>query len=197
VPLLQVLPWKKIMKIIVISDIFGRTAALEQLAAEISEDALIVDPYDSEFMDFKNEESAYAYFSENVGLDSYADKLKQILLVQQGEVLLIGFSVGASVIWNVSNDQSITVVKKAICYYGSQIRNNVTSNPRFPIELVFPSMERHFSVDELMHQLSEKKKVFIRQVSYLHGFMNELSVNYDAHGHGEEIMYLNNILRID
>ena len=37
----------------------------------------------------------------------------------------------------------------------------------------------------------------IRQVSYLHGFMNELSVNYDAHGHGEEIMYLNNILRID
>ncbi|WP_157808026.1 hypothetical protein [Marinomonas sp. ef1] len=46
------------MKTIVISDIFGRTAALERFTAEISEDALILDPYDSEFMWFKNEKSA-------------------------------------------------------------------------------------------------------------------------------------------
>lgn len=185
------------MKTIVISDIFGRTAALEQFVEEISQDALILDPYDSEFIDFKNEESAYAYFSENVGLGSYTDKLKQILLVQQDEVLLIGFSVGASAIWNVSGDESITVVKKAICYYGSQIRSNVVCNPRFPIELVFPSMERHFSVDELIHQLSGKKNESIRQVHYLHGFMNELSLNYDSQGYSEEVMYLSNAQRRD
>ncbi|MBU2239357.1 MAG: hypothetical protein KJ609_06995, partial [Gammaproteobacteria bacterium] len=92
------------MEIIVITDIFGRSTALEQLAEKISKNALILDPYDSEFMDFKNEEAAYVYFSENVGLGSYADKLKQVLLEQQGEVLLIGFSVGASAIWNVSGD---------------------------------------------------------------------------------------------
>ena len=185
------------MKTIVITDIFGRTTALERLTAEISEDALILDPYDSEFMNFKNEEAAYAYFSENVGLGSYADKLKQVLLEQQGEVLLIGFSVGASAIWNISGDESITVVKKAICYYGSQIRSNVVCNPRFPIELVFPSMERHFSVDELIHQLSGKQNVSIRQVSSLHGFMNKLSLNYDFQGYGEEIMYLNSTQRRD
>ena len=185
------------MKTIVISDIFGRSTALEQLVEEISQDALILDPYDSEFMDFKNEEAAYTYFSENVGLGSYTDKLKRVLLEQEDEVLLIGFSVGASAIWNVSGDESITVVKKAICYYGSQIRSNVVCNPRFPIELVFPSMERHFSVDELIHQLSEKQNVSIRQVPYLHGFMNELSLNYDSQGHGEEIMYLGNVQRRD
>lgn len=185
------------MKTIVLSDIFGRTEALERFTAEISEDALILDPYDSEFMNFKNEEAAYAYFSENVGLGSYADKLKQVLLEQQGEVLLIGFSVGASAIWNFSGDESITVVKKAICYYGSQIRSNVVCNPRFPIELVFPSMERHFSVDELIHQLSGKQNVSIRQASYLHGFMNELSLNYDSQGYGEEIKYLNSTQRRD
>ena len=185
------------MKTIVISDIFGRSTALEQLTAKISKDTLILDPYDSVFMDFNNEEAAYAYFSENVGLGSYTDKLKRVLLEQEVEVLLIGFSVGASAIWNVSGDESITVVKKAICYYGSQIRSNVVCNPRFPIELVFPSMERHFSVDELIHQLSEKQNVSIRQVSYLHGFMNELSLNYDSQGYGEEIMYLSNAQRRD
>ncbi|NLU97365.1 hypothetical protein B6N13_04530 [Marinomonas sp. UCMA 3892] len=185
------------MKTIVLSDIFGRTEALERFTAEISEDALILDPYDSEFMNFKNEEAAYAYFSENVGLGSYTDKLKRVLLEQQDEVLLIGFSVGASAIWNVSDDESITAVKKAICYYGSQIRSNVVCNPRFPIELVFPSMERHFSVGGLIQQLSGNQNVSIRQASYLHGFMNELSVNYDAHGYGEEIMYLNSTQRRD
>ena len=185
------------MKTIIISDIFGRTAPLERLVEKISEDALILDPYDSEFIGFENEEAAYVYFSENVGLGSYTDKLKRVLLEQQDEVLLIGFSVGASAIWNVSDNESITVVKKAICYYGSQIRNNVTCNPRFPIELVFPSMERHFSVDELIHQLSGKQNVSIRQVSYLHGFMNELSLNYDSQGYGEEIMYLGNAQRRD
>lgn len=184
------------MQIILISDIFGRTSALECLAAEISQDALILDPYDSEFMDFKNEAAAYEYFSENVGLASYANKLKQVLQEQGDEVLLIGFSVGASAIWNVSYDESISVVKKAICYYGSQIRNNVACSPRFPIEMVFPSMERHFSVDELIHQLSGKQNVSIRQVSYLHGFMNELSLNYDAKGYAEEIVRLNRTRRI-
>ena len=68
-------------------------------------------------------------------------------------------------------------------------------NPRLPIELVFPSMERNFSADELIHQLSGKQNVYIRQVSYLHGFMNELSLNYDSQGYGEEIMYLGNAQR--
>lgn len=50
------------MQTIIIADIFGRTAALERLATEISEDALILDPYDSEYMTFKNEEVAYGAF---------------------------------------------------------------------------------------------------------------------------------------
>ena len=46
------------MKTIVLSGIFGRTAAHERLLAELGEDSLILVPYDSEFIGFKNEKSA-------------------------------------------------------------------------------------------------------------------------------------------
>lgn len=47
-----------LMKNIIILDIFGRTAALECLSTEISQDALSLDPYDSEYMGFENEKAA-------------------------------------------------------------------------------------------------------------------------------------------
>ncbi|MBU2024931.1 MAG: dienelactone hydrolase family protein [Gammaproteobacteria bacterium] len=178
------------MKTIFVSDIFGRTDALERLVINISEEALILDPYGSAFMEFKSEHAAYTYFSENVGHISYAKKLKHVLQEQQDEVFLIGFSIGASAIWNISGDQSVSVVKSTICYYGSQIRNNLSCSPAFPIGLVFPSMESHFSVDEVIHKLSDKQNVSIRKVPYLHGFMNELSINYHPHGYNEEVQEL-------
>lgn len=49
------------MNTIIISDIFVRTAALECISTEISQDALILDSYDSydsEFKGFKNEKAA-------------------------------------------------------------------------------------------------------------------------------------------
>lgn len=46
------------MNTIIISDIFVRTADLECISTEISQDALILDSYDSEFKGFKNEKAA-------------------------------------------------------------------------------------------------------------------------------------------
>jgi len=178
------------MKTIIVSDIFGRSCALERLSTALENNAIIFDPYESVVMNFENEKQAYTHFCEIGGHDSYAQKLKEIVRVQKTEVFLIGFSAGASAIWRVSQEKGVSNVNKAICYYGSQIRNHLDGVPTFPIDLVFPAMETHFSVEDVMATLSGKENVSMRQVPSLHGFMNELSVNFDRQGYTQEIQLL-------
>lgn len=180
------------MKTIIVSDIFGRSHALEHLCAALHSDAIIFDPYDAVVMNFDNEEQAYLHFLKTVGHDIYVQNLKEFVRVQETEVFLIGFSVGAAAIWAMSANGTVSNVQKAICYYGSQVRNHLDRVPTFPVELVFPVMEKHFSVDEVMVELSGKENVSLRQVPYLHGFMNELSINYDKQGYMQEIQLLCN-----
>lgn len=96
---------------------------------------------------------------------------------------LIGFSVGASAIWNISNDVIVRGIIGATCFYGSQIRFNLGVKPRFPIKLVLPTFEQHFSISELIEALSCTENVMIERTPFFHGFMNKLSKNYDQNGH--------------
>ncbi|QDO82825.1 hypothetical protein FM037_05740 [Shewanella psychropiezotolerans] len=74
--------------------------------------------------------------------------------------------------------------------YGSQIRSNRYVEPRFPIDLIFLASESHFSVNELIANLTGTDNVSIRQVPFLHGFMNQHSENYDQSGYNQEIKVL-------
>ena len=56
------------MSTILVSDIFGRTSALEKLGDELPGSVEIVDPYSGLFMEFKEESAAYQFFTENIGL---------------------------------------------------------------------------------------------------------------------------------
>ncbi len=175
---------------LIISDIFGRTESLEQLCATINDTATIIDPYGGSKLKFCNEDHAYRHFKENVGLDRYTQMLELSLQAIDEEVILIGFSVGCSAIWKISNRYQNAKVKQAICYYGTQIRHHTDIEPTFPIELVFPAMEPHFSIEHLISQLASTNNVRIRQVPYLHGFMNHLSKNFDAEGYSQEVAAL-------
>lgn len=176
------------MKTLIITDIFGKTEPLTELASLICQEHLILDPYNGKNMDFLDEETAYRYFSENIGLKNYTCALKNLLVNTSAPIQIIGFSVGASAIWNISNDATICQnIKSAICYYGSQIRNNKDITPLFPIELRLPIKEEHFSVGELISSLSNKCNVKIKQVPHLHGFMNKYSNNYNQEGFKSEI----------
>lgn len=185
------------MAILFVSDIFGKTQPLVELAALTDKKARIFDPYDTVNMEFTNEQEAYQFFTANVGLEEYDRKLKRHLTQLNEPTTVVGFSVGASAIWNLSGHQTVDNVRKGICYYGSQIRNNVSVIPQFPIQLVFPVQEAHFSVSKLISALSTKPHTDIRQVSYLHGFMNKLSANFDEQGYRSELdrlrNYLNNV----
>lgn len=180
----------KPMQNIIVSDIFGRTESLEEFASNFSAPTEILDPYSAKFMSFPNEQEAYTYFSKHVTLEQYSNSLLNRIQSTKSTINLIGFSVGASVIWKISNNTNCSNVTSAYCYYGSQIRNHVNIEPLFPVSLIFPASESHFSVNELIENLVNRNNVTIRQVSYLHGFMNVHSVNYNQQGCRQEISAL-------
>lgn len=168
------------MHLIIISDIFGRTAALETFASEFSGKVEILDPYNSEIIEFACEDDAYSYFTTKVGLDAYAEKLSNKIKASTDHVTLLGFSVGASAIWKLSNEKNLSNVIGAVLFYSSQIRYYTDIEPLFPVCLVLPETEVHFSVPELIQSLKQKESVEIHHSSFLHGFMNYHSNNYNA-----------------
>ncbi len=170
---------------IVVSDIFGKTSELEELCNALKAQVEIVDPYSGKFMHFKKESEAYECFMANVGIQAYSEMLLQKIASVSNPTTLIGFSVGASVIWKVSGNLNVDFIENAICFYGSQIRNHTEVNPCTNIDLIFPVSEPGFSVSELGNILSKKSRVEVYYTPYLHGFMNSLSKNFSHVGYNE------------
>ncbi|AGH81042.1 hypothetical protein PCNPT3_05500 [Psychromonas sp. CNPT3] len=177
------------MNIILVADIFGKTPALIALSDALGA-SNILDPYAGVNMDFKSEAEAYSYFMAHVGLDVYFSKLVKITASLTSPSVLVGFSVGASLIWRLSERLSLNNIHVGICYYGSQIRHYKEINPAFNIELIFPEKEIHFDVLKLQKILSLKPKVKIIKVNYLHGFMNTHSINYHHFAYIKQLNWL-------
>lgn len=165
------------MALILVSDIFGKTPALLMLAKELNAES-IIDPYNGVDMSFNNESDAYTYFTETIGFEAYVAHLRDVIKAFSTAKTLIGFSIGASAIWRLSETVSTKHVNNAICYYGSQIRNYTEIVPQFDIDMAFPKHETHFDVLALQTELATKAKVKVVKTDYLHGFMNQLSSNY-------------------
>lgn len=175
---------------IVVSDIFGKTLVLNKLCKALGDDVDIIDPYGGKEMGFQTEGQAYEFFMANVGLKTYCDLLQLRIKKTPSPATLIGFSVGASAIWRISESLSTKDVKNAVCFYGSQVRHLLEIIPNIVIDFIMPRYEPGFSVDELAPRLSGIKNVFLHRTSYLHGFMNELSKNYNELGYTKYIDWL-------
>jgi len=185
------------MKIIIASDIFGKTPELEEFAAQISiisNNAVIIDPYEGEYLNFRNEDEAHRYFKKWVGIDSYKETVYTAIANIKRDLYLIGFSVGASAIWATSDRLVGKTNTQSICFYGSQIRNYVDVNPEIYIELIFPKHEAHFSVSDLSAEISLKNNVVCDTVIYLHGFMNKRSANFNNAGFEVYVNYIKKCL---
>ncbi len=178
------------MQRIVVSDIFGRTSELEDLCNALKARVEIIDPYSGKFMCFEDESEAYEYFIANVGIQIYSGLLLKKLSSISNPTTLIGFSVGASAIWNVSENLNFDFIENAICFYGSQIRNHTEVNPCIKMDLIFPMSEPGFCVGELGNCLSKKSSVKVHNTPYLHGFMNSRSKNFSHVGYNEYIDWL-------
>lgn len=179
------------MQVILFSDIFGSTPALAKLATHLACETtpLIVDPYGGHFLEFTLEDDAYAYFTKHVGIERYTQIIEKKLKTITGELFLIGFSMGASALWCVLSKRVVN--GRAVCYYGSQIRDHTHLTPLIPTTLIFPFQEPHFDVGRLTRQMGRKDLVSCRTVPYLHGFMNSMSFNYNEDACYQELERLN------
>lgn len=171
------------MTILIASDIFGHTPALDRLVRGLGrsypEQIGIIDPY-GDGIYFEKEDEAYKYFTSRTNIPAYAGLIAGELETLTCPVTLLGFSIGASAIWYLSGQGPQLKVSTAIGFYGSQIRRYPDISPGFDIRLVFPESEPHFNVDRLMEDLSGRHpRVNCEKAMGRHGFMNEYSKNYD------------------
>lgn len=185
------------MQLIAITDIFGKTEHFQKLIDDISSmyDSIeIIDPYEGVDNQFLNEEEAYEKFQEKMGLKKYSKILLQNLQRNgtNKQVVILGFSIGASAIWAISEKLKTTSTMKAICFYSSQIRNYLNVTPEIAIDLYFARNEPSYDVEEIMKSVSAKPKVRCCKTSYLHGFMNRLSKNYNQAGYDKYIHIIKN-----
>ncbi len=168
-------------QIFIISDIFGRTPALAQLAQDFTPSGTAVellDPYNGVDQGFTSQEQAYEAFIAGVGLDGYQKFIEKKLNSYNGTICLIAFSVGASAIFRLSGHPAFNHVRKAVCFYPSQIRHFPDIDPCFDLELIFPNSEPGFDVDKMMAVQKKKETVSCQKAPGSHGFMNKLSPGF-------------------
>jgi dienelactone hydrolase len=173
------------MNLLIVSDIFGRTKALDDLANYFDKKKIktqILDPYNRRYKNFENENQAYRAFHAETGLENYIHLLKQKLLSKKPEkTVILGFSVGASAIWAASHHIEAESFKD-VCFYSSQIRNYMEIKPKIKIELYFAKAEPAYDVDAVISKLEINNKVTCFKTNFMHGFMNERSKNFNEDG---------------
>lgn len=126
---------------------------------------------------YEQEQEAYLHFINNVGFDAPLKLLTHKLLEakkQYDEVMLVGYSVGATLAWRLSS----LPIHRVVCVYGSRIRQYLDVIPACPTLVIFPSTEIGFNIHELKEALDQFSTVETKQFIGLHGFMDCHNPNY-------------------
>lgn len=183
------------MHVLIATDIWGRTTHVDAIAKRLrccGRSVTVVDPYLGEHTAFTTEDNAHNAFLKKCGHIQYGSLVSHVLGKQQGPVFLVGFSAGAAAVWQASGSEMARTASAAACFYGSQIRNMMELQPAITVDLVLPKSEPHFSVDDLIEGMRAHPMVTCHKTSYLHGFMNILSDNYDTIGYEQWMSWLTN-----
>ena len=184
-----------IMKLIVVSDIFGKTPELIDLVGELSDmycETVIVDPYNGSFRPFETEEQAYQQFQSESGLERLFENASKKVQHSDSAIDLLGFSVGGTCAWKLSSQSSCKQIRQCFCFYGSRIRENMAAIPQIPTTTIFPRFEVSFNIEPVMKNLSIKKNTEVIKTKYLHGFMNRKSSNFSDEAYKYFIQWLRN-----
>ncbi|MFJ7186545.1 dienelactone hydrolase family protein [Lysinibacillus xylanilyticus] len=168
-------------KIFILHEIYGVNDFIKMQAEAYSNANTTVECIslysDNRIFPYEQEQEAYEYFINEVGFDAPLEKLTKIILearTHYDEVLLIGFSVGATLAWRLST----LPLQGVVCVYGSRIRQYLDVIPSCPTLVILPGHEKSFNVHELKETLNAFPSVLTRQYLGQHGFMDFNNPNY-------------------
>jgi dienelactone hydrolase len=173
------------MNLIIVSDIFGRTTSIDRLIRLLSPlygDVSLIEPYAGERIDFQDEAEAYRHFQQHCGSEKLTALLLKKVAAAQTAVDLVGFSVGATAVWELSANDCSQKMRQVAAFYGSRIREKTDITPKVPTTLIFPAKEEGFNLDQVIQCVENKRLVEIIRTGYLHGFMNCASCNFSYEG---------------
>lgn len=163
-------------KVFILHEIYGVNDFIKEQAIEFSNDQTSVECVaiypEGKIFSYKQEEEAYAYFTKKVGFDAPLQQLSRQIrtaIEQYEEVILIGFSVGATLAWRLST----LPLYRVVCVYGSRIRQYLDVQPSCPTLVLLPGHEKGFDVNSMKHALQHKHFVQTLQFVDEHGFMDE------------------------
>ncbi|MGE7914906.1 dienelactone hydrolase family protein [Lysinibacillus xylanilyticus] len=168
-------------KIFILHEIYGVNDFIKKQAATYSTASTTVECIslysENTVFTYKQEQESYEYFINEVGFDAPLKKLSNKLLeasTNYDEVLLLGFSVGATLAWRLST----LPLQGIVCVYGSRIRQYLDVIPSCPTLVILPSHEKSFDVLELKKTLDTLPAVHTKQYNGQHGFMDYYNPNY-------------------
>lgn len=128
--------------------------------------------------EYAQQDLAYDYFKNNIGFDIYLNLLKWLkeLRAQYKTILLIGYSVGATIAWRCS---SSGICDGVIGYYGSRIRDYLDVTPSCKVLLMFAENEPSFCPDQLQFTPAQQKSTSVVILPGHHGFCDIFSEHYN------------------
>jgi dienelactone hydrolase len=117
----------------------------------------------------RDEQASYNKFFREVGIEKGCRIIDRVIARNtDSEIVLIGFSAGATIAWLHSADDRINSI---IGIYGSRIRDYIDITPTLPSYLFFCE-EKSFDIKPVIKALEQKKNVEVKTISGNHGFYN-------------------------
>lgn len=169
--------------VLVLHEIYGINQHMETICKKLSDykfDVICPNLLQlEEHYTYLNEKDAYENFKENIGFLVATKKAKKILYEIRDKyetIIIVGFSIGATIAWLCSNDKNLCDI--IIGYYGSRIRDYTEIVPKCPAMLFFPKKEKSFNTLNLIEQMKDKRNTKIYKFQAEHGFSDPYSNKY-------------------
>lgn len=162
-------------KLFILHEIYGVNDFIKEQALAFSDEHTEIECValypNNKVFSYSQEKEAYNYFMQEVGFDAPLEKLTTQLMtaIQQYEkVMVLGFSVGATLAWRLST----LPLYRVVCVYGSRIRHYLDVQPSCPTLILLPSHEKSFDVHDMKQVLHHIHFVQTMQLTGEHGFMD-------------------------
>lgn len=138
--------------VVILHEIYGINAHIKKVCREYSAEGY--DVYCTNLLKrktpfpYSQQEDAYRSFIRNIGFDAYlkVNQFLEELRPNYKALILIGFSVGATIAWRCSESGLCDGI---IGYYGSRIRDYLSVVPKCKTLLIFAEDEQSVGPEEL------------------------------------------------